>query len=89
VRLVIAFALGVAATAVVEILVLVAVAIAADADGWKSFSVGGGPVLLLEFERTPTTTATTFGSGLAVVALLGGALNAAGAAFLAGRHGGH
>jgi hypothetical protein len=84
-RLVISFALGATAAAVVEVLVLVALAIVADANGWASFSVGGGPLLLLEFERTARTTTTTFGGGIGLVALAGGALNAGGAAVLVRR----
>lgn len=84
-RLVISFALGTAAAAVLEVLALVALAIVADANGWGSFAVGGGPLLLLEFERTADATATTFGGGIALVALAGGALNAGGAAFLVRR----
>jgi hypothetical protein len=82
-RLLIAFALGVTAAIVVEILAFVAVAIAADANGWSSFSVGGGPLLLLEFERAGRSTSTSFGAGMAVLALVAGALNAGGAALLA------
>lgn len=81
-RLLIAFALGAAAAAVAEVLVFVAVAIAADANGWSSFSVGSGSFVLLEFERTDGSTATTFGPGMGAIALLAGALNAAGAALL-------
>jgi hypothetical protein len=82
-RLLIAFALGAAAAAVAEVLVFVAVAIAADANGWSSFVVGSGPFVLLEFERTPSSTAMTFGGGMGAIVLLAGALNAAGSAFLA------
>ena len=81
----IGFALGVVAALVVEVLAFVAVAIAADANGWSSFSVGDGPLLLLEFERREAVTTTTFGGGMALVAVVAGALNAAGAALLVRR----
>lgn len=81
----IGFALGTVAALVVEVLAFVAVAIAADANGWSSFSVGDGPLLVLEFERREDVTTTTFGGGMAVVAVLAGALNAAGAALLVRR----
>lgn len=63
----------------------VSLAIAADANGWSSFSVGVGPFVLLEFQRTVDATTTTFGAGMAAAALLAGVLNAAGAAVLARR----
>ncbi|HZB23239.1 MAG TPA: hypothetical protein VE444_05285 [Gaiellaceae bacterium] len=81
----VAFALGAVAALVVEVLVFVAVAIVADANDWSGFSVGDGPLLLLEFERRGAATTTTFGGGMAIVAVLAGVLNAAGAAFLGRR----
>lgn len=83
---VIAFALGVAATAAIAVTALVAVAVAADAYGWGSFSIEGGPLLLLQVERTPAASRTTFGVGLPALAALGGFVNAAGAALVVRRN---
>jgi hypothetical protein len=57
----------------------------ADASGRETFTLGLGGLELVSFERTARGTATTFGPALAVLPLLGGVLNAAGAALL--RHG--
>lgn len=84
-RLLIAFALGAVAVGVLELLSLVALAIVADANGWASFRLGSGPLALFEFERTAEATETTFGGGIAIIALAGGALNACGAALLVRR----
>ena len=85
-RLVIAFALGVAAVAVIEVVAIVALVVAGDVYGWPSFSVGNGPLLLVEVERTHRESAATIGAGVAVVAGFGGLLNAGGAALVARRH---
>jgi hypothetical protein len=82
---VIAFALGALASATVLLVGGFVLGIAAQAGGWHSFRVGPGALSLLEFERSGRTTTTTFGSGLALVAAAGGALNAAAAAWLRGR----
>jgi hypothetical protein len=84
-RLVIAFALGFAAVAVFALAALTALALVADANDWSSFELAVGPATLLEVERTPAATTTTYGPGIALVALAGGALNAAGAAILSRR----
>jgi hypothetical protein len=54
----------------------------ADASGRETFTIGLGGLELVSFERTARGTATTFGPALAVLPLLGGVLNAAGAALL-------
>jgi hypothetical protein len=54
----------------------------ADASGRETFGIGLGGLELVSFERTARGTATTFGPALAALPLLGGALNAAGAALL-------
>jgi hypothetical protein len=54
----------------------------ADASGRETFAVGLGGLALVSFERTAHGTATTFGPALAVLPLLGGAINAAGAMLL-------
>ena len=65
-----------------ELVGLLAFNVIADAYGWGSFAFRVGPVLLLEYERTDRVSAVTLGSGVLLVALLGGTLNAAGAAVL-------
>ena len=77
-----AFALGAVAVGALLLVAGFALGVAAQAGGWDSFRVGAGPFALVEFERTGRATTTTFGSGLALAALAGGALNAAGAGWL-------
>lgn len=77
-----AFGLGAAATALLAVAVALGLAALADAAGRESFAVGPGGFELVVFERTASGTATTFGPALAVLPLVGGALNAAGAALL-------
>ena len=77
-----AFGLGAAATALLAVAVALGLAALADAAGRESFTVGVGGLELVVFERTASGTATTFGPALAVLPLVGGALNAAGAALL-------
>ena len=84
---VIAFVLGTAAVAILASVAGFAVGTAAQAGGWSSFRVGAGPVLLLAFTHTRAFTSTTFGAGLPLLALAGGALNALAAGVLARRRG--
>jgi hypothetical protein len=77
-----AFALGAAASGLLAVAFALGLAALADAGGRETFAIGLGGLELVSFERTARGTATTFGSALAVLPLLGGALNAAGAAFL-------
>jgi hypothetical protein len=79
---VIAFVLGVAAVAVAVSVAGFIVGVAAQSGGWHSFDLAIGPVVFLSFERLPEGTSTTFGSGLPLLALVGGTLNALGAALL-------
>lgn len=81
-RLLIPFALGFAAFALLELIAMVALSLAAQQESWGSFDVRIGPVLLFAYERTARVSALTFGAGLLLLALVGGSLNAAGAAFL-------
>ncbi len=82
-----AFALGAAATAVLAVAVALGLAALADAAGRETFAVGRGALELVSFERTAGGTATTFGPALALLPLVGGALNAAGAALVRRRAG--
>ena len=75
-----AFALGAAAFGVLAFVGSVAVGVAADAAGWGEFSIGLGPIVILEFARSARGTETTFGFGAVLIALAGGILNAAAAA---------
>jgi hypothetical protein len=77
-----AFALGVAAVGALALVSALVLAALADAGGRDALRVGLGPLVLVEFERGPRGTATTFGPALLVLPLLGGLLNAAGAAIL-------
>jgi hypothetical protein len=82
-----AFALGAAATALLVVTVALGFAALADAAGRDTFAIGPAGLELVSFERSARGTATTFGPALAVLPLLGGALNAAGAALLRRRTG--
>ena len=78
----IAFLLGAAAVGFAAGAAAVASVIVADAGGWDSFRIALGPLLVVEFDRSGTETEATFGAGIAVAAVGGGLLNAAGAALL-------
>jgi hypothetical protein len=77
-----AFALGAVATGLLAVAIALGLAGLADAGGRETFAIGLGGLELVSFERTARGTATTFGSALAVVPLMGGAANAVGAALL-------
>ena len=79
---VIAFVLGAVALGTALSVAALVLGIVAQSGGWVSFRVALGPVLFLSFERLPGETSTTFGNGLLLLALAGGALNALGAALL-------
>jgi hypothetical protein len=84
---VIAFVLGAAAVGIVASVAGFAVGVAAQSGGWASFRTALGPIVFLAFERTPQATTTTFGAGLPLLALAGGALNALGAGVVTRRRG--
>lgn len=83
--LLIAFLLGSVAVGIVLLVTGFAVGIAAQAGDWGNFRIGVGRVVALEFRRSPDGSSTTFGSGILIAAAVGGALNAAAAAFLSRR----
>jgi hypothetical protein len=84
---VIAFVLGAAAVGIVASVACFAIGVAAQSGGWASFHAAIGPIVLISFERSPQATTTTFGAGLPLLALVGGALNAVGAGVLSRRRG--
>lgn len=73
------FLLGTAALAVLAYAAALALAIVAAAGDWGALHVALGPVTFVAVERSADETSTTFGAGLALAALAGGALNAAAA----------
>jgi hypothetical protein len=79
---VIAFVLGAVAVGLAASVAGFVLGVVAQSGGWESFRVALGPLLFLSFERVPGETSTTFGNGLSLLALAGGALNALGAALL-------
>ncbi len=79
---VIAFVLGAVAVAIAASVAGLVLGIAAQSGHWHDFRVALGPLTFLSFDRLSSGTSTTFGNGLAVVSLAGGALNALGAAVL-------
>lgn len=83
-RTVRALALGTAAAGVLAYALAAAVAIVAQA-GRDELNVHVGPLVLVAVERSSGVAATTFGTGLLVLALLGGVLNAILAALLGRR----
>ena len=80
--LVIAFVLGAAAVAIAVSVAGLVLGIAAQSGHWDSFRVALGPLVFLSYERLSNGTSTAFGNGLALLAFVGGALNALGAALL-------
>lgn len=76
--------LGALATGLLAYACAVGLAVLAQA-GERALGIHAGPLVLVAVERTPGGTATTFGSGLLVVALLGGIVNALLAVALARR----
>jgi len=85
--LVIAFVLGAAAVGIVASVAGFAIGVAAQSGGWSSFRAALGPIVFVSFERAPQATTTTFGAGIPLLALAGGALNALGAGVLSRRRG--
>lgn len=83
-RVVRAFALGAAAAGLLAYALAAAIAVIAQSGG-RTVDVHVGPLVLVAIERTGATTATSIGSGLLLVALLGGVVNALAAAVLARR----
>jgi len=69
-----AFALGSLAFAIVGYSVAAALAVAAQASD-TTVDVGVGPLLLVSVALEGPTRVTTFGSGILVLALFGGAAN--------------
>jgi hypothetical protein len=80
-----AFLIGVGAIAAVLLVTALALGVVADAGGWRSFELSIGPLVVVEFMRSASSTATTFGPGVPALALVGGVLNAVAAAWLARR----
>ena len=80
--LLIAFVLGCVSVGALATASALAVAVLAEANGWRDLRLAAGPLLFVAWERGEAATATTFGPGLVVLSLLGGALNAFGAALL-------
>lgn len=81
-RLLIPFTIGFAVVTLLELIAMLTLNLAAERNAWESFDLRVGPVLLFAYERSVRVSAVTFGSGLLLVALVGGGLNAAGAALL-------
>jgi hypothetical protein len=79
-----AFALGMVALAVLGYTVVTVAAMAAASAG-REIEMRLGPIVVVTVDRVAAGTETTYGAGLLLVALLGGALNAAAAAVLAWR----
>jgi hypothetical protein len=75
-----AFLLGAAAAGALALVVAVAASILAEASGREALRVALVGVELVSFERAPNGSSTSFGPGIAVLALLGGLANAVGAA---------
>ena len=77
-----AFALGAAAVGALTLVAAFALAVLAEAGEAETLRLALGQVEFVAFERAGATTSTTFGPGLALLPLVGGALNAALAALL-------
>jgi hypothetical protein len=78
-RAVKAFLLGSFATGLLVYVVAAAVAVSAQAAG-QTLDVSLGPVTVVSVAHDGTAVVTTFGAGIALLALAGGVLNACAAA---------
>jgi hypothetical protein len=76
-----AFALGAAAVGALAYTLTAALAVTAQAAG-RTLVISLGPFVLVTVARDASAAVTTFGSGLVVVALIGGAANLCAARFL-------
>ena len=81
-----AFALGAIAVAVLAYTVAAAFAVTAQAAG-RSLDIGLGPFIVVSVARNSSAAVTTFGSGLVVIALIGGMLNLGAAQLIRRRSG--
>ncbi len=81
-RLLIPFAIGFAVVSLLELIGLFTLNVVAEHEAWESVDLRIGPMLLFAYERAPRVSVLTFGNGLLLIALVGGSLNAAGAALL-------
>jgi hypothetical protein len=81
-----AFLLGAVAVGVVAYALVAALAVTAQAGG-RTLDLALGPLTLVAVMREGTTTVTTFGPGLAVLALAGGLANVAAAELMRRRSG--
>lgn len=70
-----AFLLGTIAVGLCSYALVAALAVAAQASG-STLDLSLGPVIVVAVERVGGVTTTTFGSGLVVVAAVGGVANA-------------
>lgn len=84
-RLVKSFLLGTVALGILGYALVAALAVAAQA-GSRTLDIALGPLTLVAITADGTSTATTFGPGLVVVALVGGIANLAAAFLLSHRH---
>ncbi len=82
-----AFVLGALAVGVVAYALVAALAVTAQAGG-RTLDLSLGPLTLVAVTRSGTTTATTFGVGLLLLALAGGLVNLVAAAAIRNRSGG-
>jgi hypothetical protein len=77
--------IGFAVVGLIELIGLLALNAIGDARAWPSYDLRLGPILAFAYERSARGTAVTFGTGVFLLALLGGVLNAGGAAMLRDR----
>ena len=76
-----AFVLGSLALGIIGYTLAAALAVAAQAGGY-TIGVGVGPLLVVSVTLEGATKVTTFGPGIPVVALIGGAVNLAAATLI-------
>lgn len=79
-----AFVLGAVATGVVAYALVAALAVAAQA-GERTIDLALGPLTMVTVAREGSTSVTTFGTGLVVVACVGGVANLVAALLMARR----
>lgn len=81
-RLIVAFLAGCIATLAVLIAIGLSLSIVGDFAEWSDVDIALGPIRIWQLERTAASTATYYGPGILIIAVLAGLANAAGAAYL-------
>lgn len=74
-RPIISFVIAFVALLMLSVIAGLVLQVAADANGWDSFSLGSGPLRVLQVTRTDTATSTSWGPGLLLACAVFAGLN--------------